>query len=148
MNTNNSDTAVLDFEDIVTDLQVENSTQSETVVENEVANTTETKVDGRTFNAGRKPKVYAIHTNNQPYLAYLATLGENTQYQYGLTIKNFLQSLGQKTPKNITAEELDNFVGASTVKRVHIRGFFGWTFETNVNNIKADIRKEVLFWLL
>jgi len=113
----------------------------------EVSNTVETivKTGG---NRGRHPKVYNIHPNNISYLAYLTTLPENTGYQYGLTVKNFLESLGQKTPKSVLADDLATFVGDSTVKRVHLRGFFGWAFETNINNIKADIRKEVLFWLL
>lgn len=139
----NTDT--LELETVVADNQDGRvvTTQPETVAENEVT----TKVDGRHLNTGRKPKVYNIHINNTVYLDYLATLGENTQYQYGLTIKNFLSSLGQKTPKSVSAEELAKFVGSSSVKRVHIRGFYLWMFEVNLNNIKKDIQREVLFWL-
>lgn len=126
----------------------------ETLVENDenVNNVDESvsvdKVDGRHNNPGKPKKVYNIHTNNNPYLDYLKTLPENTSYQYGLTIKKFLESLGQKTPKRVTLGEIEAFVNGKNISNNHLRSFYKWMIKNDVGKSAEEVQRAILIWLV
>ncbi len=115
-----------------------------TMVENEVVESTEVASGKR----GRKATIWNIHNNNLVYLGVLDGLKPATAYQYGLTIQAFLQSLGQKTIKRVTVDELDSFVGENEVKRTHLKSLYKWAISDNVGGTADDVQRAVLIWLL
>lgn len=134
---------------------MENTT--ETLVENEVIEITETeiKVDGRHNNKGRNPKNYTVHNNNKNYLeGYLASLSPVSMPQYRVNVYPFLSGLDQKALHNTKAEDIESFfvsLGENEKKissaKIHISSLYKWA-RNNVPEFKTKIHRSVLDWLI
>jgi hypothetical protein len=100
---------------------------------------------------GRKNKVYNISPENQEFLnSYESSFSNKiTYYQYSMTIKNYLVSLGETSAVKIKPDVFEVYFNSLNIQqKSHIRGFYIYILNNNMGNVIFHINKKILVLLL
>ncbi len=124
-----------------------------TLVENEVTETVETKIDGRHNNPGRGKKIRVITPINQPiYEGFESSFENSVSFaQYNVTVGNFTEWAKNRGVYNLLAKDVEDFLSGFAhtelklkTSKIHLGQYYRFMLN---NGYEEKIHRSILVWL-